>query len=358
MPGMFEGRRQLLRGSLAGLLITGSPGILAAATVRDRKVDVRSFGARGDGVNDDTGAIQAAIDELGQSGGAVELPPGRYLIDALRSVRLRSHVDLHMSPDTRLVAKPNSATRAYVVLMEGVDDAGIYGGGIIGERDTHLGMTGEWGHGVMIRGSSHVSVRDVVISQCWGDGISIGAAGKGEGSTPSSDILIANVVCRGNRRQGLTIGRSRRVRVIDSEFSDTHGTKPEYGIDIEPDRPGRADDISIERCILRGNLGGGIQVFHPVSNVSISECTIDGNGVGIQLVAADAGVITGNTIKANLHAGVALGGATSGYRVENNRFSGNNTSLHIPAAVGRSMRGHVQLAKDAHDNSVAANQYD
>ena len=39
-------------------------------------VDVHAFGAKGDGINDDTKAIQAALDSLPPRGGIVYLPPG------------------------------------------------------------------------------------------------------------------------------------------------------------------------------------------------------------------------------------------------------------------------------------------
>lgn len=356
MQGWCEGRRRVLRASFAGLLLAGPSSLLAVARTRP-SIDVRAMGAHGDGLRDDTGAFQAAIDRLPPSGGMVEVPAGRYLIDPLRSVRLRSHVDLRMAPGAKLMAEPNAAPRAYVLLVQDASDVRISGGEIFGERDAHLGRTGEWGHGVMIRGSSRVTVRNLLISRCWGDGISIGAAGRGEGRA-STDVLIDHVVCRGNRRQGLTIGRSRRVRVLDSEFSDTHGTKPEYGIDIEPDSPGRAEDITIERCVFRGNRAGGIQIYHRVSNVAIRDCTIESNGYGIYTVAANGGSIVGNTIRANRHAGVALRGATRGFRVESNRFAANNRALRISAAVGRSSRGHVQLAQGAYGNTVGSNEYD
>ena len=42
--------------------------------------NVRDFGAKGDGKTLDTGAIQKALDECGNSGGGlVEFPPGVYL---------------------------------------------------------------------------------------------------------------------------------------------------------------------------------------------------------------------------------------------------------------------------------------
>lgn len=360
MAAMSEHRRQLLRASLSGWVFSSIPVLRAASVESSRtRISVRATGARGDGIGDDTAAFQSAIDRAATTGGIVDVPAGRYLIDPVRSVRLRSRTSLRMAPEAILVARPNAAPRGYVLLVEGVSDVRITGGQILGERDAHLGSTGEWGHGIMIRGAARVTVSNLGVSRCWGDGISIGGLARvGAEGQPSTDILIANVVSRGNRRQGLTIGRSRRVRVVDSEFSDTHGTKPEYGIDIEPDRPGRAEDVTIERCILRGNQGGGIQVYHRAANVKIRACTIDGNGFGIYTVQAQDGLIADNTIRGNRHAGVALRGQTSGFRVDANRFSGNNRNLRMSPAVGRSARGHVQLAPDSPGNVISTNQYD
>lgn len=44
---------------------------------KTRRFDVRDFGAKGDGLADDTDAIQRAIDA---AGGPPDLPPGTYLI--------------------------------------------------------------------------------------------------------------------------------------------------------------------------------------------------------------------------------------------------------------------------------------
>ncbi len=74
--------------------------ILAAATVV--AANVRDFGAVGDGVHDDTAAIQKAID----AGGAVTVPGGTYLTGTLY---LRSNGGLDLAPDATLRATTDPA---------------------------------------------------------------------------------------------------------------------------------------------------------------------------------------------------------------------------------------------------------
>lgn len=330
-------RRQFL-GRSAGLLaatgvlavLSDAPGVFAAAAsgvvpTRARgsaRVEVSPRAAQG-GAQDDTAAIQAAIDSLPASGGTVHLRAGTYRIDPIQSLRLRSRMHLELDPDARLVAIPNAEKRGYVLYAFKVEDVEMSGGQIIGDRQGHLGTEGEWGHGIQIRGASRVTVRDMRIADCWGDGVCIGGADLHQ-STPSDDIVIARIVATGNRRQGLSIGRSQHVRVYDSEFSNTAGTNPQYGIDIEPDRPGGASDILIDHCVIKGNRGGGIQIFRRVSGVTIQRCTIEDNhGRGVLAVGAQDGVIADNTIRNNGLVGVAIRQQSSRFQVRGNLFAGN-----------------------------------
>ncbi len=66
------------------------------------RYDVRSYGARGDGLSKDTAALQAAIEAAAsRSGGTVIFPPGRYLTGTLH---LRSNVSLLLEAGATLVA--------------------------------------------------------------------------------------------------------------------------------------------------------------------------------------------------------------------------------------------------------------
>lgn len=297
-------------------------------TIGITKINVREKGAIGDGKQDDTTALQSAIDALPISGGTIEIPGGVYLVDAKRSLRLRSHVRLALARDAVLIAKSNDLRRYYILLLENVSDVEICGGQILGERDKHEGVQGEWGYGIAVRGSRWVMIRDVKISKCWGDGICIGSIKSDDSRFAgySTNIELLRVTCNDNRRQGLTIGASRLVHVIDCEFINTSGTSPMCGIDIEPGSLDNAENLQIENCVIRGNQGSGIQIYKNVSSVMVTGCTIEGNkGYGLLVVGATTGVLAKNRIAGNGLTGLLIRSNANGFTIIGNTFRGNAT---------------------------------
>jgi polygalacturonase len=70
-----------------------------------RELDVRDFGAKGDGSNKDTAAIQAAVDKVSSSGGGtVVLPPGNYISG---TIHLRSNLTLEIEQGATLIFSPD-----------------------------------------------------------------------------------------------------------------------------------------------------------------------------------------------------------------------------------------------------------
>jgi len=352
-------RRTLLQGAAVSAVLWCGRSVAAGATraVGGPTVDVRKFGAKGDGRADDTDAFEEAIEAL-PGGGILDVPDGDYLIDTLRSIRLRDGIHLRLARNARLIAQPNAAPRSYVILLRGVRDIRITGGAIVGDRDRHLGLDGEWGHGIAIYSVRNLVISGIHISKCWGDGMSIGgkAAQKGQPATPSMDIEIANVTSVGNRRQGLSIGRSRRVWVHDSEFSGTGGTPPQAGIDVEPDKGDIVQDVRIERCVIRGNRGPGIQVWKDTHDVSISDCTIEDNrNAGILAVDATDVTIRDNRIRDNTQVGIALRKGTRQVSISRNVFERNAPGRPRASLNGRDPRWarHLEVGPDASAVQIA-----
>lgn len=376
-------RRAFLKKSSAmaasvALASTALPALAAyippARTRGATVLNVRNYGAAGDGVHDDTAAIQAAINALPADGGTIYVPSGTYMIDAVRSLRPRSQTHLQLAADARLVALPNAVDRSYIVNAYKVNDVEISGGQMIGERDQHLGTTGEWGHAIMVRGCKRVTVRDIRLSRCWGDGLSIGGAAATTGTIPSEDIVVANIVSTGNRRQAITVGRSRGVKIYDSELSYTGGIKPSCGIDIEPDPDSTSSTsgVRIENCWIHHNAGNGVQVYKTVLNVVIKACTIEHNqGYGVLLLNADSGYVVNNTIKHNRLYGVSARTATHGYQISSNTFRNNKTlyfgvkesSGPLTAIAGTGSSGtmksswQLEVTSDCHTMNVGTNYY-
>lgn len=338
------------------------PSRQRGSTVRN----VRNYGAAGDGVNDDTAAFQAAINSLPSSGGTVEVPAGTYRIDAVTSVRLRSYMHLKLSQDAKLVAKPNSAERYNILYVNKVRDVEISGGQIIGERSGHNGTTGEWGHGIYVRGSNNVTVRDTHISKCWGDGLVIAGASVWQApALPSTNVFVANIVSTGSRRQGLSVGYVRNVKVYDSEFSNSNGATPQCGIDIEPENGNTAYKVLFENCLVRGNARYGMLLYKGSQGVTVRGCTVEDNGsCGIVTRNAIATYIAQNTIRNNSATGIFIQDGTKNCQVSQNTSYGNYNRLGTVTRTPFQMSGwssrierDILIQGDVSDIRITTNYY-
>ncbi|GLQ87357.1 hypothetical protein GCM10007898_09230 [Dyella flagellata] len=307
-------------------------------------VNVRNFGAMGNGATDDTAAIQAAINALPSTGGTVVVPDGTYMINALKGISLRSHTRLHLFGSAYLQAIPNSASRYWVVKAWGVNNVEIVGGNVVGERTQHQGTYGEWGYGINISGSSNVYVHDIHVSNSWGDGLLIGGTGSGRTLVRSSNITFNRVTSFNNRRQGLSITPATQVYVVNSSFSSSNGTAPQAGIDIEPQTQGTTDTIRLENDTLASNVGNGLEVHDFVSGLVLNKVTSQNNrGYGVFTNSPNGVTITNSTLSQNYMYGVGIAGTTQNVQLVGNTINWNgdswfythNVSIFTPGWVPR-----------------------
>ena len=325
-------------------------------SIGSRTVNVKNFGARGNGSHNDTAAIQKAIDSLPNSGGTVFVPAGRYMIDATKALKLRSHTRLKLDPSAELRVIPNGASRYWVVKVHNANNVEIVGGKMIGDRARHKGNRGEWGYGINISGSDHVLVRNVHLSEFWGDGMWIGALGRNSRLDRSNYVTVNNVTSSHNRRQGLSIGPVQHLYIVNSTFKDTKGTLPEAGIDFEPQEQGPVDNVRLQNNVISGNNGNGIEMHAHVSDVTFAGNTFTGNrGFGLMSINAHHMKIQGNHATKNGLAGLRMSAKTHHVNIVNNKLQYNSTRYMSASSAGGGTSRDIQISKKAYSITQSNN---
>ena len=303
-----------------------------AATV----VDVRTFGAKGNGATNDTAAIQKAINSLPSTGGTVVIPPGTYGIDAVTSLKLKSNITLQMSPTTILGVIPNAAAQYTVLNIGGVSNVNVNSGILWGDRLTHKGTTGEHGFGVGIFGASNVTITGTASNNMWGDGFYVGN-GPTFGSslkTRSTNVKLIDVTADNNRRQGISVTSGKDISIVRAKLTNTNGAAPSAGIDVEPN--GKTDilqNISIVDTYTANNQGAGISLSlgailgttTPIS-ITVTNHTDNGSKQGMN-ISGGSGIIPGTV------------------RVDNPTWM--NSKTNALAVVGTDYRGFSTTVNNA-----------
>jgi hypothetical protein len=148
----------------------------------------------------------------------------------------------------------------------------------------------EWRMALKIVGSRDVRVIGGTYKDAGGDGIYIAA----KGALPySSDILIQEVIVDGAWRNGLSVISAVNLTVRDSTFSNTNGTNPQCGIDLEPDlSTHRLQGITFLNTTLSQNMRCGFTMgpYALINSTYPLDVTIKGMRIhGVPGSTRDAG---------------------------------------------------------------------
>jgi polygalacturonase len=270
-------------------------------------LNVRDFGAKGDGATKDTSAIQEAIDRCSVlGGGQVLAPAGNYLTGA---IALRSNVQLHLDPDAAILGSPDFGDYPVnQVRWEGKWIAGHVG--LIYALDaSRIAITGPG----RIAGNPAVS-------------------GRPDAQNPlRHPALIEPIGCRGVLLDGFSTSHHRMWSIHPANCEDivirgltirsTGGNGD--GIDVDSCRRVRIERCDIatgDDCIsLKSGRGSEGNALHrPTEDVTISHCAMS------------------DSIFACIGIGSETSGGIRNIRIEHCKFTGARTfAIYIKTRVGR-----------------------
>ena len=218
--------------------------LLVAELLEENEMNVKQFGAYGDGTHDDTTPIQTAINSFK----SITIPYGTYMTTGV-SLKDDSIIN---SKNATLKIIPNNLTSYFVVQVTDVDNVSVLGKlNCIGDKDTHTGSSGEYGMAFGIMGSSNIYIEDLNLSYGWGDGLYIGNS---ESLDNQNNIYINNVTCHHNRRNGMSIISGEKLTINNLVSYSNGGTSPHGGFDIEPYRAENKIDVIINNAHCYDNL--------------------------------------------------------------------------------------------------------
>lgn len=311
-------------------------------------INVKDFGAVGDGTTNDTAAVVLAI--AASAGKVLLWPAGTYLINNNTVVPV-SNSAWCLTPNATITNVTTSAVYT-VISIDGVSNFAIYGGGTIQGYVVNNASA----NAILVNISNsagtidtkNILIDNITFTNSNGECIFIGSGGGA--SVGCQNVTVNNCKITGARRNGIAVGAANFVTITNNEISAT--SNPDHveicsGIDVEPLTGQFTKNLHIGNNYIHGNDGCGISLYGNVGgsfgaeaiiNVSIDNNSLDDNckfGLNISSTLV-ASLETTTTAKLSITNNVVTG---------LNRRGGINVDLNRECAViGNSITGELNAA--------------
>jgi hypothetical protein len=247
-------------------------------------IDVRSYGAVGDGIADDTAAFRSAAATGQPIWVPAAQPGGFYRITGFIALQSSIYGDASR-PEIRMDGADGDPDQGHTHNVFWID--GYVGTGLVIDRLTLNGgwaggTNGEWSHLVNVAHASNVTVQRSWLRNAYGDAVFIGVLANANDGRPLPD----NIVISGNRLEnprrcnvGVDGGTNIQIRGNDV----VKPTSYVAAIDLEPDPNGFGYDRGI---VIDGNVfevaaqdfgAGAVSMNNPAGNPWSGDVSITNN---------------------------------------------------------------------------------
>ena len=247
---------------------------------------------------DSTAFVNAAIssdaDEV-----IIDKMPGSWICGPLsfkglaaKTIRFEKGVEVRAKPGEFRSTRSNDACLFSFWDCDGITLSG-YGAAIRMEREAYTKPPyahSEHRHCLNLRGVRNFRVEGLLLTESGGDGLFIGGNWKGGNFLNSENVTLVDVVCDRNFRQGLSIICVSNFVAQGCVFSNTRGTPPESGVDIEPNQAHEfLSGIVFRDCRFESNAGRGLEFYignlnskTPPVTALLERCAMVGNVNGFE----------------------------------------------------------------------------
>lgn len=252
--------------------------------------------------------------------------------------------------EVNLVARPGAFSNIYASLMTLYECNNVriigYGATFKMQKNEYITLNNsQYRHCIQLISCNFIDVYGLKLMDSGGDGIIVASYTGATTQRYSANIFLKDLWCDNNYRQGISVISAQHLRVENCWFTNTVGTAPQGGVDIEPNQPfERLIDIVFDKCRFTGNAGGGILIA-PISidnttlpmEVTFNNCYVSNNGTNKYQISI-YGYVSGATGNVNFNncmtdgGSYAVGGTklASGYKANfNNCVFRNPTNIVV-----------------------------
>ena len=293
---------------------------------------------------------QEEIQDILDLGGHIKFTKGVYDnfdfydVEHMRDVAflVKSNTRLIIEPEAEIKMPPTSLDWYNVFYIENKENVVITGGGkLIGDRNEHVGTVGEWGCGIYISGGNNITIDNLTLENFWGDGLTVHRFPRGleknDRSNMPKNVTIVNNIFENNRRQGTSIIGLRGGYISNNVFSNTNGTLPSAGLDLETDRHCAIEDVVITGNIFKDNEKQGLLISKrmghgdeaSIKDVKVTDNFFTDNNIGMQIGQSSNITVSGNTIRDNNGSGINLVGANNCTVISNYVENNEGHGIHV-----------------------------
>jgi hypothetical protein len=347
------------KGSPNGLATLDADGLVSLPQLPGAldwiSVKARHYGAKGDGVTDDTAAIQAAVDDAKAAGTAVYIPAGTYLVSAPISLPPGDGLTIQ-GAGWGSVLKVKGGANCYIFRMTGADtrvtirDMKLDGNCL--EQNAASG-------GIYGAGAVTCLFENIHFTFCWEDALFLGpmtGGAFGHNNKIISCLFDQSMASTGPGR-GIYMMSSdeNQITACDFEFLGGMGGS---GFESAVCILDRAGTQMITSCNFVGGAANntkGVRL-QDSANTKLIGCNFDGLAGDSIFVAGTQNLIVGNTIFSPGEVGTA--GQASGIHLEygtaRNLIQGNTLASSPTDGRSRSLIREEAMG-DAGPNQITGN---